>query len=56
MQGSAAGQEFAKLKELIEEINIGMLTTEDDDGTLRSRPLQTRAVEDDGSIWFFTAR
>ena len=56
MQGSATGQEFAKLKALIDEIRICMLTTEDDDGTLRSRPLQTRAVEEDGSIWFFTSR
>ena len=56
MQGSASEQDFAKLKELIDEIKIGMLTTQDDDGSLRSRPLQTRAVEDDGSIWFFTSR
>jgi len=56
MQGSAAAQEFAKLKELIDEIKIGMLTTQDEDGTLRSRPLQTRVVDDDGSLWFFTSR
>ena len=56
MQGSATPQEFEKLKELIDEIKIGMLTTHDDDGSLRSRPLQTRKVEDDGSIWFFTSR
>jgi general stress protein 26 len=55
MQGSMH-HDFAKLKELIEEIKFGMLTTEDSDGTLRSRPLQTRAVEEDGSIWFFTSR
>jgi general stress protein 26 len=55
MQGSMH-HDFAKLKELIEEIKFGMLTTEDTDGTLRSRPLQTRAVEEDGSIWFFTSR
>jgi general stress protein 26 len=56
MQGSASSKEFAKLKELIDEIKIGMLTTEDTDGTLRSRPLQTRTVDNDGSLWFFTSR
>jgi general stress protein 26 len=30
---------FSHLKELIEEIKIGMLTTTHADGTLRSRPL-----------------
>ena len=56
MQGSSKTEEFEKLKALIEEIKIGMLTTQDEDGSLRSRPLQTRAVEDDGSLWFFTSR
>ena len=55
MQGSTSSKDFAQLKSLIEEIKIGMLTTVDDDGTIRSRPLQTVGVEDDGSLWFFTA-
>ena len=55
MQGSTHTRDFAQLKSLIEEIKIGMLTTEDDDGTLRSRPLQTVGVEDHGSLWFFTS-
>ena len=51
MQGSqSTGQDFAHLKELIENIEIAMLTTTDTDGTLRSRPLQTVGVEDDGAI------
>jgi general stress protein 26 len=56
MEGSqSAAHDFTRLKELIEDIRIGMLTTEDDDGTLRSRPLQTLRFEEDGSLWFFTA-
>lgn len=56
MQGSrTAAQDFAQLKALIEDAKVGMLTTEDDDGTLRSRPLQTVGVDDDGTLWFFTS-
>lgn len=43
-----------KLGELIEEINIAMLTTVDEDGTLRSRPMGTQQIEFDGDLWFFT--
>jgi general stress protein 26 len=57
MQGSqSTGQDFAHLKDLIEDIKIAMLTTTDTDGTLRSRPLQTVGVEDDGTLWFFTSQ
>jgi general stress protein 26 len=56
MEGSKTNaRDFAHLKELIEEIKVGMLTTIDKDGTLRSRPLQTVGVEDGGALWFFTA-
>jgi general stress protein 26 len=55
MEGSKANNDFARLKELVEDIKIAMMTTADDDGTLRSRPLQTLKFEDDGSLWFFTA-
>ena len=56
MEGSTStARDFANLKALIEDIKIGMLTTVDDDGTLRSRPLQTVGVEDDGTLWFFTS-
>jgi len=55
MEGSNSTKDFAQLKALIEDIKIGMVTTVDDDGTLRSRPLQTVGVDDDGSLWFFTS-
>ena len=55
MQGSTTARDFKQLKELIEETKVGMLTTADDDGTLRSRPLQTVGVEDNGTLWFFTS-
>ena len=46
---------LAKLRALIKKIDFAMLTTCDDDGTLRSRPMSTNGeVEFDGDLWFFT--
>lgn len=44
-----------KLGELIADINIAMLTTIDEDGSLRSRPMGTQETEFDGHLWFFTS-
>src|SRR4051812_1288679 len=54
MEGSNS-DDIARLKELIEDIRIAMMTTVDEDGTLRSRPLQTLRSADDGVLWFFTS-
>lgn len=43
-----------KLAELIEDIEIAMLTTAEEDGTLRSRPMATQKEPFDGELWFFT--
>ena len=45
---------IARVRELIKGIKIAMLTTVDDDGTLRSRPMDTQEVEFDGDLWFLT--
>jgi general stress protein 26 len=45
---------FATLREQIKDIKIAMLTTVDDQGDLRSRPMATLEVGDDGDLWFFT--
>ena len=43
-----------KLRDLIEDINFCMLTTLDDDGCLRSRPMSISGeVEANGDLWFF---
>ena len=44
-----------KLADLIDEASIAMLTTEEPDGTLRSRPLATLQMDGQGKLWFFTA-
>ena len=52
---SAEPGEFAKVKELVNDIDVAMVTTVTPDGTLRSRPMATLDFEDPGVIWFFTA-
>lgn len=48
-------KDFARLTELIADIKIAMLTTRDEDGTLRSRPMGTQSAEEfDGHLYFFT--
>ena len=39
---------------LIKDIQMAMLTTVNDDGSLRSRPMATQQAEADGTLWFFT--
>lgn len=47
-------QGFPKLASMIDSISVGMLTTGDENGNLRSRPMVTQRVED-GALWFFTS-
>jgi general stress protein 26 len=44
-----------KLADLIEEASVAMLTTEEPDGSLRSRPIETLQMDSEGRLWFFTA-
>ena len=39
----------------IKDVRVAMLTTMEQDGSLRSRPMHTQQVEFDGNLWFFTA-
>jgi general stress protein 26 len=51
--GTATQDERKKLAELIKDIRFAMLTTQEPDGTLRSRPLTTQREDFDGDLWFF---
>jgi len=44
-----------KLADLIGDAGIAMLTTQDAEGGLRSRPLATLLMDSEGKLWFFTA-
>lgn len=46
---------MAKLRELIDDIDVAMVTTVTPDGSLRSRPMVTQQFEAEGELWFFTA-
>jgi YD repeat-containing protein len=47
-------EEFNVLKDKIKDIQFVMLTTVEQDDDLRSRPMATHDMDDDGTIWFFT--
>ena len=48
------GDEIAKLREMIADIRFAMLTTIEDDGSLRARPMAAQQTEGDADLWFFT--
>jgi general stress protein 26 len=50
-----SNENIKKLHELIKDIRFAMLTTVEEDGTLRSRPMATQQFEFDGDLWFFTS-
>jgi general stress protein 26 len=57
MTMSTQPNDVQKLARLIKGIRVAMLTTQDEDGTLRSRPMETQPEKDggfDGTLWFFT--
>jgi general stress protein 26 len=43
------------IRELVDEIDIAMLTTLDASGRLKSRPLKTQEKMFDGDLWFMTS-
>ncbi|WP_341529448.1 pyridoxamine 5'-phosphate oxidase family protein [Nostoc sp. UHCC 0302] len=47
-------QQFQKLDELIQDIDYGMFTTVDDDGSLHSYPMSKSGNISDGTLCFFT--
>ncbi len=49
-------EHLKKVRELIDDIKIGMMTTVDSDGKLLSRPMATMQVDLDGYLWFFTKK
>ena len=47
-------EQLEKIKELIEDIDINIFTTQTPEGKLRGRPMSTAKVDEDGTLWFFT--
>ncbi|MFE6234210.1 pyridoxamine 5'-phosphate oxidase family protein [Cellulosimicrobium sp. NPDC057862] len=51
----AGSDEVEKVRELVKDERIAMLTTVAEDGSLVSRPMGVQAVDFDGDLWFFAA-
>lgn len=56
MEGSRpTGEQIDRLRDLVADMKVAMLTTLDEDGSLRSRPLQTLEMDEQHALWFFTS-
>lgn len=53
-QHTTRDEAITRLRELIDGIKFAMLTTVEQDGSLRSRPMTVQETEFDGDLWFFT--
>jgi len=51
--GKTHEEQIKELKKIICDIKFGMLCTTETDGSLRSRPMATQQIEEDGSVYFF---
>lgn len=51
---TASADAAEKVKELIGDERLAMLTTVDSDGKLVSRPMAVQRLDDDGTLWFLT--
>lgn len=48
--------DFERLREMIKDIDLCMLTTADESGDLHSRPMSLNSdVDQEGNLWFFTS-
>lgn len=48
--------DFEKLREMIKDIDLCMLTTVDESNDLHSRPMSVNGdVDENGDLWFFTS-
>lgn len=45
-----------KIREMVSDIKVAMLTSTDSQGVLHSRPMYTQETEFDGDVWFFTSK
>lgn len=53
---SQTNKQLEKIRELVEDIRIAMMTTVDEQNNLVSRPMASLQIDDEGTLWFFTNR
>jgi len=56
MKSEEINHDLNKVQEIINSIEVGMLTTMQSDGDHKSRPMQTKKLDADGNLWFLTSR
>ena len=49
-------EQLEKVRELVGDIRIAMMTTMDAEGRLVSRPMAALQMDEDGTLWFFTEK
>lgn len=54
MDNNKRNTRFEKLKHLISDIEIAMMTNIEENGYMRSRPMFLSKLDFDGTLWFFT--
>jgi general stress protein 26 len=47
-------KDLEKMAELVKDIRVAMLVTMDEEGELRSRPMHTHEIQEEGVLYFFT--
>lgn len=45
---------ISKLKDLIEDVKVGMMLTDFSHSPISAIPMTTKKVDDDGTVWFFS--
>src|SRR5687768_7980292 len=56
MHDAEHAEPLSQLRKMVKGIRFAMLTTEDREGHLRSRPMAARDLDEDGAFWFFTGK
>jgi general stress protein 26 len=54
MSSETRSESIEKIAELLKEIRVAMLVTQDEQGRVRSRPMWTQDAPFDGTVWFLT--
>lgn len=54
MPNDTRGESIEKIAELLKDIRVAMLVTQDEAGLVRSRPMWTQDAPFDGTVWFLT--
>jgi general stress protein 26 len=48
--------QLTKVRSMVKDIRVAMMTTVDEQGNLVSRPMAAMQMDEEGTLWFFTKR